>query len=317
MEEIGNDCLRTTSSYQRGRRDIYDPFFLKGYQLSWREEGSVAIYCIEEGNDLKPVENMSGVVDGAMDGEGKDILSSSSFDKENSISTEKKYFCGFPGCPAFFDSFANCDVHYEEFHMFRCDECDSIFPSERLLDLHLQEAHDSFFATSVERHQAQFQCLVCSEEFNSKEARQIHLIERHKYPKWFRFTSNVTVDGSTWKKKQKWLEHHDPTKRKEAVPEMCPECTTNYDEGGLSISESSKKELQEKRAKRRERQSQQRAMIPCKFYMTKSGCWRGSKCMFLHSSKEATLDDLSLQFKKKAQVTVPDKISFGRRRRYF
>mmetsp|Transcript_18245 Transcript_18245/g.27013 ORF Transcript_18245/g.27013 Transcript_18245/m.27013 type:complete len:323 (+) Transcript_18245:100-1068(+) len=314
VSAAGN-CSRKKSSW-RGCRDIHDPFFLKGYQLSWRDEGSAVIYCIEEGCIFQSIESTRGVANFITAGEDKEQCSPCSFDNENSIKKEKKYACGFPGCPLFFDSFTKCDLHYEESHMFLCDECDCIFPSERLLDLHLQEAHDNFFATALKRHQAQFQCLVCSEAFHSKKSRQTHLIESHKYPKWFRFTSNAAVDGSTWKKKQKWLQHHDLCKGKQLVSEMDTDGRTTAAESNAVMSLSYQTHKEENRAKRRERQSQQRARTPCKFHMTKSGCWRGSKCMFLHTLKETTVDDLSLQLQNKAKVTVPDKISFGRRRRY-
>lgn len=317
-ENISTTYSRKKSSW-RGGRDIHDPFFLKGYQLSWRDEGSVVIYCIEEGeggSTLQPVaETTSDMVNFATTIEDKERCYPCN-DENNSIAEGKKIFCGFPGCPLFFNSFTECDSHYEESHMFLCDECDCILPSERLLDLHLQEAHDNFFATALERHQAQFQCLVCSESFSSKKKRQNHLMERHKYPKWFRFTSNAAVDGSTWKKKQKWLQRHDPSQIKQVDSEMDTDVCTNSIEDNTLTSVSPQTHKQEHRAKRRERQSQQRATIPCKFFMTKGGCWRGSKCMFLHSSKATTVDELSAQLKKKATVTVPDKISFGRRRRY-
>ena len=89
---------------------------------------------------------------------------------------------------------------------------------------------------------------------------------------------------------------------------------------------------------RKERKRLVNATIPCRFYHSKRGCWRGDKCMFLHSnnmhredmatdhinnSKKGNginmdidiIDDLSNQIRTKARVSVPDKISFGRRRR--
>eukprot|EP00549_Striatella_unipunctata_P003029 CAMPEP_0118706534 /NCGR_PEP_ID=MMETSP0800-20121206/20615_1 /TAXON_ID=210618 ORGANISM="Striatella unipunctata, Strain CCMP2910" /NCGR_SAMPLE_ID=MMETSP0800 /ASSEMBLY_ACC=CAM_ASM_000638 /LENGTH=121 /DNA_ID=CAMNT_0006609087 /DNA_START=187 /DNA_END=552 /DNA_ORIENTATION=+ len=33
---------------------------------------------------------------------------------------------------------------------------------------------------------------------------------------------------------------------------------------------------------RKQVQKEKRAQIPCKFYLSPGGCWRGDKCMFLH-----------------------------------
>ena len=84
---------------------------------------------------------------------------------------------------------AECEKHFEQHHMFQCGECHLVLPCNHLLELHLQEEHDSFFAASVEHNQASYACLVesCGETFVSREIRQEHLQTRHEYPKWFRF----------------------------------------------------------------------------------------------------------------------------------
>ena len=92
-----------------------------------------------------------------------------------------------------------------------------------------------------------------------------------------------------------------------------------------------------KMRERKERKRLMNATIPCRFYHSKNGCWRGDKCMFLHldnvssgimgdyrknsnQMKESDMDidlveDLSNQIRSKAKVSVPAKISFGKRRR--
>jgi hypothetical protein len=74
------------------------------------------------------------------------------------------------------------------------------------------------------------------------------------------------------------------------------------------------------KAKRRELQKQKRATIPCRYFSSKEGCWRGESCMFLHETNDEDvdmMDSLANEMQDKAQVTVPEKISFGRRRRGF
>ena len=197
-----------------------------------------------------------------------------------------RYPCGVLGCTLAFDSLADCDAHYEESHIFQCFECFAILPSEKLLDLHLQEAHDSFFAAAVERGKAKFSCLVCDEEFDSIQNRHTHLMAIHRYPKWFRFVPKAH-DGALDKKKHIWILNHSKSKKGDKMD----------------------KEPDSEKQNRRQRQNQKRSTIPCKFYATQGGCWRGGNCIFLHTtSVEAVADQL-------ATLTVPETISFGRKRR--
>jgi hypothetical protein len=169
---------------------------------------------------------------------------------------------------------------------FQCFECFSILPSEKLLDLHLQEAHDSFFAAAVERGRAKFACLVCDEEFDSIQNRKNHLGVIHRYPKWFRFVPKAHNDVLD-KKKHKWIINRSRSNKL----------------GKIDKEPDSDKQM------RRRRQNQKRSKIPCKFYSSAGGCWRGEKCIFLHTT---SVDELTDQL---ATLTVPERISFGRKRR--
>jgi len=115
----------------------------------------------------------------------------------------------------------------------------------------------------------------------------------------------------------------------------------------------SEKDATEK-ANRKVRRKKMNATIPCRFYNQKNGCWRGDRCMFLHSkvplmntvektcltiptsqvhetinAKSCTaavpaevedamdtdmMDELTNQIQSKARISIPAKISFGRRR---
>ena len=87
----------------------------------------------------------------------------------------------------------------------------------------------------------------------------------------------------------------------------------------------------EKLGKRKERKKKINASIPCRFYNSKGGCWRGVNCMFLHESTFidknkrsdennkmdicTEINELTEQMKTRARINVPNNISFGRRRR--
>lgn len=43
------------------------------------------------------------------------------------------------------------DQHYNSYHRFTCSQCSKSLPSSHLLDLHLMEAHDAFFAAQAEK----------------------------------------------------------------------------------------------------------------------------------------------------------------------
>ena len=254
----------------RNRLDINDPFFLKGYQLSCKNEGFVAVHYIDSSDTVE-------------------------FKwKKRETRSLFQYQCGVAGCTLAFASLSDSDAHYEESHIFQCRECYAILPSDRLLDLHLDEAHDSFFAAAVERGRARYSCLVCKEKFDSNQERHVHLMKDHQYPKWFRFVPRTTTTEELDKKRHKWMTNHSKSRK-----------------SGTMDEEQNKEKHQ-----RRERQKQKRASIPCKFYSSEGGCWRGSKCMFLHDSSTTTtatpLDSLADQM---ATLSVPDKISFGRKRR--
>ena len=71
----------------------------------------------------------------------------------------------------------------------------------------------------------------------------------------------------------------------------------------------------ERKAKRRELQKQKRATIPCRYFGSKEGCWRGEKCMFLHEKGDEVMKGLVDDMERKAKVSVPENICFGRRRK--
>eukprot|EP00545_Synedropsis_sp_CCMP1620_P000839 CAMPEP_0119014540 /NCGR_PEP_ID=MMETSP1176-20130426/9912_1 /TAXON_ID=265551 /ORGANISM="Synedropsis recta cf, Strain CCMP1620" /LENGTH=309 /DNA_ID=CAMNT_0006967731 /DNA_START=77 /DNA_END=1006 /DNA_ORIENTATION=+ len=294
----------------RARRDLNDPFFLKGYHLAWRgDDGAgVAIYYVQDqhgnANAINKTSNLT---------KHPTETTASGDDDQPHHYQPPCYPCGILGCAQTFTSLAACEGHYEESHMFQCRECHAILPSDHLLDLHLQEAHDNaYFLESVKRGTQGYQCLVCHLQFPSMQERLTHLMVQHGYPKWFRFIPQAQpVDEEIQKKKDKWIknhEHHQSSKE-----------TENYEDEKDAMNDADTNEellRLQKHDQRRDRQKQKRAKVPCKFY-NQGGCWRGDKCMFLHSnaSADVLMEDLTQDLANKVKVTVPDQISFGRKRR--
>jgi hypothetical protein len=315
MNDIDPCCTRP-------RLDINDPFFLKGYQLSWRSEGCVTIPYIEESIDV------------TMNMESRKMDRQEKMTKRLSVLL---YPCGVSGCSKRFRTISDCESHYEESHMFQCVICASIFPSNSWLDRHLEEAHDVYFATAIERGKAFYKCWVCWENFSTVKERLFHLRAEHGYPKWFRFVPQAKPRPPKQIQKWKFMNsnlNHDR--------EMMDSVTLESDEddnNGLMIIDKislschvmeetkrlSPRKDDEKRRKRRERQALKRSSIPCRFFSSPDGCYRGSRCAFQHTNidmiptlpspianEETIMEVLSEGMKA---LSVPNKISFGRKQR--
>lgn len=74
-------------------------------------------------------------------------------------------------------------AHVNRTHMYQCSECRSDFVTGRLLDMHISELHDSYFAV-LSKKQPSYQCIVegCSEVFWSNKERRKHLLSVHNFP---------------------------------------------------------------------------------------------------------------------------------------
>ncbi|KAI8916999.1 hypothetical protein DFJ77DRAFT_328014 [Powellomyces hirtus] len=89
-----------------------------------------------------------------------------------------------------FTSVLGYEEHYAQAHVNVCKVCKrpKILPTRRLLDLHLMEVHDSFFAVSAER-QAMYECFVdeCPIKHSTIRQRRRHLMRVHGFPANFHF----------------------------------------------------------------------------------------------------------------------------------
>lgn len=109
--------------------------------------------------------------------------------------------CNALGCTQRFTSLLNYENHYRSAHQHTCLTCHRAFPSEHLLDVHIQENHDPLFAILAER-QNMYQCLVesCGVKFPNPDDRRQHMIKVHCYPANFRFHRLKPTDPKHRKK---------------------------------------------------------------------------------------------------------------------
>uniref|UniRef100_A0A4W5K977 C2H2-type domain-containing protein n=1 Tax=Hucho hucho TaxID=62062 RepID=A0A4W5K977_9TELE len=99
-----------------------------------------------------------------------------------------EFRCHISGCSQVFSTVEEYEHHYNTLHRHMCSSCQRSLPSARLLDIHIQEWHDSLFSILAER-QDMYQCLVegCSLKFRTREQRKDHMIKIHQYPSDFMF----------------------------------------------------------------------------------------------------------------------------------
>ena len=92
--------------------------------------------------------------------------------------------CPEPGCGARFEDSAALQAHYRARHYFRCRVCSRTLPTPRLLELHIAEAHDAYFAAMAARGGMVYKCLVdgCDAVFASAAARGQHVRDAHGWP---------------------------------------------------------------------------------------------------------------------------------------
>lgn len=108
-----------------------------------------------------------------------------------------EFACHISGCTAVFSTLEEYEHHYNSLHRHVCCSCRRSLPSARLLDIHIQEWHDSLF-TILAQKQDMYQCLVegCGQKFRTSKHRKDHLIRIHKYPPDFRFDKNKKDRGT-------------------------------------------------------------------------------------------------------------------------
>ncbi|KQJ88490.1 zinc finger protein 511 [Brachypodium distachyon] len=97
--------------------------------------------------------------------------------------------CPIAGCGAHLDCLEDFEDHYSTRHTASCSVCSRVYPTSRLLSIHISEAHDSFFEAKVAHGFPMYECLVegCVVKLKTYKSRQQHLIDKHQFPKSFEF----------------------------------------------------------------------------------------------------------------------------------
>lgn len=100
-----------------------------------------------------------------------------------------KMMCPVVGCKAKLNGLKDLETHFFSRHTAMCSVCSCVFPTSRLLDLHVSEAHDSFFQAKAARGHPMYKCLVdgCDAKFQNDASRHQHLVDKHKFPQSFEF----------------------------------------------------------------------------------------------------------------------------------
>ncbi|RZC60211.1 hypothetical protein C5167_021975 [Papaver somniferum] len=114
-------------------------------------------------------------------------------------------YCPIVGCGARLNSLEDFEGHYHARHTASCSVCSRVFPTSRLLSIHVSEAHDSFFQAKVARGYLMYECLVegCEMKLKSYKSRQQHLVDKHKFPMSFEFFKKAQAS-----KKHRQKKHH-------------------------------------------------------------------------------------------------------------
>ncbi|XP_072978474.1 uncharacterized protein [Typha angustifolia] len=114
-------------------------------------------------------------------------------------------FCPIAGCGAQLDCLEDFEDHYNTRHTASCSVCSRVYPTSRLLSIHVSEAHDSFFQAKVARGFPMYECLVegCGVKLKSYKSRQQHLMDKHSFPPSFEFYKKARPSKNQRQKNQR------------------------------------------------------------------------------------------------------------------
>jgi len=267
----------------RHRRESDDMFFWNGNQVSLYDSSPQVIFYIDE-----CIESSS------------DIIHSEKCDMNiyDEISSRCRSFpCSITTCHQRFHSILDFQNHYERNHVYQCSICDCTLHTDHLLDLHIQEKHDSYFITALEKGKAFYRCLcyTCACQFDHEKDRLYHMQNVHGYPRWFRFhprANKISTKPSNhgyeysrneFDKSESFRKNNRP---KVYQPPSSLEITHDNDIRNVSVNHIPRTVPVNPRNERRKIKN---ASIPCKYYLG-GHCRRGSRCMFLHSNAKNEID---------------------------
>ncbi|KAB8220629.1 C2H2 type zinc finger domain protein [Aspergillus novoparasiticus] len=99
-----------------------------------------------------------------------------------------------------FPSYDDYEVHYKQTHVNRCTACGKNFPTDRFLNLHIEENHDPLIAAKKDRGEKTYGCFIedCERKCSTPQKRRMHLIDKHMFPKTYNFyIVNDGIDKQT------------------------------------------------------------------------------------------------------------------------
>ncbi|XP_055596315.1 protein lethal(2)k10201 [Uranotaenia lowii] len=108
--------------------------------------------------------------------------------------------CNIPGCRYSCSNVQDYEGHYNLQHRYACGDCKKTLPNAHLLDLHLSETHDSYFAAQVQAaRKPMYACFLeeCPHKSQTPSERRDHCIKEHKFPHNFRFDKQSSSTGLT------------------------------------------------------------------------------------------------------------------------
>ena len=293
----------------RPKRDNCDDFFIDGDVLSYKESDIIA-YIVDDHQKTNDNSITRTSVDFDTDNHICSIVKQKdqSFQDEDDRS-ELLYPCCAPNCNQSFSSIFECEEHYIQSHTFQCQECKCVLPNEYLLDLHLLEAHDAYFQTSIEHKKVSYSCLVehCPLTFSNPDERFLHLQTDHGYPKWFRFHSRAKKRQVHNFNHSKHIQGGTDRHRKDFYSDdNMGACTTS------TRPSTSTNMYDERKEKRRQRRIDRNKNTPCKFHQSKRGCRRGDRCMFLHEDRPSPTTTLDMEMNDIDEMKMETEVVFDR-----
>ncbi|CAK7891747.1 hypothetical protein CAAN1_01S06898 [[Candida] anglica] len=103
-----------------------------------------------------------------------------------------------PSCTdVYFSTYVAYEAHVLSIHTHVCNQCHRSFPTETILDIHVDEVHSSYFAAKKDRGDKVYRCFEpsCTKRSSNHTKRTLHMIDKHHYPRNYRF--NVVHRGLT------------------------------------------------------------------------------------------------------------------------
>ncbi|KAH0494219.1 hypothetical protein TgHK011_000847 [Trichoderma gracile] len=156
--------------------------FKKHLEIDPQAEASHHLLTADADADLAPVSKIAG-----LDSPVEDDDDDGEIAMRCSLPPHKE--------PLAFRYYGDYEAHYHKFHTNRCIECRKNFPTNHLLEIHIEECHDPLAKVAREKGEHTYSCFVegCERKCMTPQKRRLHLIDKHMYPKNFFFA--VTKEG--------------------------------------------------------------------------------------------------------------------------